>query len=77
MLFVKQKSKTGRPKLATGERKSSLVAARFSAEERRLLEKAAKKSRLNLSAWIRGTLLKNAGAKVDIAQKESTVKKPD
>lgn len=74
MFFVKQKSKRGRPKIAKIERRSSLVAARFSAEERRLLENAARKRRLNLSKWIREVLLQNAGVKVDIGAKKTNVK---
>jgi predicted HicB family RNase H-like nuclease len=45
----------GRPKLAHGA-KSSTVLVRFSAEDRKKLEAAAKASKQTLSEWIRSTL---------------------
>jgi hypothetical protein len=54
--------KTGRPPLEPRERKSSLVAARFSADERQKIESAAKKNGVKLSEWMRDTLLKTASA---------------
>jgi hypothetical protein len=48
--------KIGRPKMAKGEAKGSIVPVRFSPEERKRVEAAAKASNLNVSQWIRSTL---------------------
>jgi predicted HicB family RNase H-like nuclease len=48
--------KPGRPKLAKGEAKGSIVPVRFSPEERKRVEAAAKASNQNVSTWIRSTL---------------------
>jgi predicted HicB family RNase H-like nuclease len=48
--------KPGRPRLAKGEAKGSIVPVRFSPEERKKVEAAAKASKQNVSQWIRSTL---------------------
>jgi len=48
--------KVGRPKLPKGEAKGKIVPVRFSAEERKAIEAAAKAMKLSLSEWIRNTL---------------------
>jgi predicted HicB family RNase H-like nuclease len=48
--------KPGRPMLPKGEAKGSIVPVRFSPEERRRVELAAKASRQTVSAWVRSTL---------------------
>jgi predicted HicB family RNase H-like nuclease len=48
--------KVGRPKLPKGEAKGKIVPVRFSAEERKAIEAAAKAEKLSLSEWIRSTL---------------------
>jgi predicted HicB family RNase H-like nuclease len=46
----------GRPTLPKGEAKGSIVPVRFSPEERKRVEAAARASNQNVSQWIRGTL---------------------
>jgi uncharacterized protein (DUF1778 family) len=48
--------KPGRPRLAKGEAKGSIVPVRFSPEERKRVEAAAKAKGQNVSSWIRSTL---------------------
>jgi predicted HicB family RNase H-like nuclease len=48
--------KPGRPKMAKGEAKGTIVPVRFSPEERKRVELAAKASNQNVSTWIRSTL---------------------
>lgn len=48
--------KPGRPKLAKGAAKGSIVPVRFSPEDRKKVESAAKASNKTVSAWIRSTL---------------------
>jgi len=48
--------KPGRPKMAKGEAKGSIVPVRFSPEERKRVEVAAKASKQTISAWVRSTL---------------------
>ncbi len=50
----KPKSKPiGRPKLAKGEAKGSIVPVRFNAEDRKRVETAAKAKNQTVSHWIR------------------------
>jgi hypothetical protein len=51
----------GRPKLHDLA-KSSIVPVRFSAEDRRKVEAAAKAKKLSVSEWIRSTLEANLNA---------------
>jgi hypothetical protein len=46
----------GRPKLAKGEAKGSIVPVRFSPEDRKRLETAAAKDSVSVSEWIRRTI---------------------
>jgi predicted HicB family RNase H-like nuclease len=46
----------GRPKLAKGEAKGSIVLVRFSPEDRKRLETASTKDGISLSEWIRRTI---------------------
>jgi predicted HicB family RNase H-like nuclease len=48
--------KPGRPRMAKGEAKGTIVPVRFSPEERQRIEAAAKASGKTLSAWVRSTL---------------------
>jgi len=48
--------KPGRPRMAKGEAKGSIVPVRFSPEERKRVEAAAKASNQNISQWVRSTL---------------------
>jgi hypothetical protein len=48
--------KPGRPRMAKGEAKGSIVPVRFSPEERKKVEAAAKASNQNVSQWVRSTL---------------------
>lgn len=48
--------KVGRPKLPKGEAKGKIVALRFTADDLRRVESAAKASNQTVSAWIRGLL---------------------
>jgi predicted HicB family RNase H-like nuclease len=58
----KQKpKKPGRPRLAKGEAKGSIVPIRFSPEDRKRVEAAAKASKQTVSAWVRSTLLATIG----------------
>ncbi len=54
--------KPGRPKMAKGEAKGSIVPVRFSPDERMRVEAAAKASNKTVSAWVRSTLLATIGA---------------
>jgi hypothetical protein len=48
--------KPGRPRMAKGEAKGSIVPVRFSPEDRKRVESAAKASGKTVSGWIRSTL---------------------
>ena len=48
--------KPGRPKMAKGEAKASIVPVRFNPEERKRVEAAAKAKNQTISAWVRSTL---------------------
>jgi hypothetical protein len=48
--------KPGRPKLAKGKAKGTIVPVRFSLEDRKRVEAAAKASKQTVSAWVRSTL---------------------
>jgi hypothetical protein len=49
--------KPGRPKLGKGEAKASIIPIRFTPEDRKKVEGAAKAKGQTLSDWIRSTLL--------------------
>ncbi len=46
----------GRPKLAKGQAKGSIVPIRFSPEDRKRLEEAAAKGGVSVSEWVRRTV---------------------
>ena len=48
--------KPGRPRLAKDVAKGSIVPVRFSPEDRKRVEAAAKASKQTVSAWVRSTL---------------------
>lgn len=50
------KRQPGRPKLPRGEAKGSIVPVRFSPEDRKRVEAAAKANNKTVSEWIRCTL---------------------
>jgi len=52
----KKAKKPGRPRLAKGEAKESIVPVRFSPEDRKRVEAAAKASNKTVSEWVRSTL---------------------
>jgi hypothetical protein len=51
------KNKMGRPKLPKGEVKGVLIGARFSPDEARRVETAAKRANQVKSQWVRTSLL--------------------
>ena len=53
--------KPGRPRLAKGKAKGTIVPVRFSLEDRRRVEAAAKASKKTVSEWVRSTLLAAIG----------------
>lgn len=57
----KKARRVGRPKLPKGEAKGRIVPVRFTADDLRALEEAAKDSNQSLSEWIRSAC--NATAK--------------
>jgi hypothetical protein len=48
--------KIGRPKLPKGDAKGRIVPIRFTAEDLKRIERAAKASNQTISAWVRGTV---------------------
>jgi predicted HicB family RNase H-like nuclease len=50
----------GRPKLHKDHAKSSILPVRFNTEDRKRVEAAAKASGVNVSEWVRQTLLEAA-----------------
>jgi hypothetical protein len=55
-----KKPRIGRPPIPKKFHKASLLSVRFSADERRIIDRAAKDE--GLSAWARRVLLTEAGA---------------
>ena len=49
-------AKMGRPKLPKGEAKGKIVPVRFSAEDLKTVETAAKASKQTVSEWIRSAV---------------------
>jgi predicted HicB family RNase H-like nuclease len=54
--------KPGRPRMAKGEAKGTIMPVRFSPEERKRVEEAARASNQTVSAWVRSTLASAIGA---------------
>jgi hypothetical protein len=57
-----KKRRPGRPILPKGEAKGSIVPVRFSPEERKRVEDAARACNQTVSAWVRSTLSSALGA---------------
>jgi len=53
--------KPGRPRLAKKEAKGSTVVVRFSPQDRKRVDAAAKASQQTVSQWVRSTLLAAIG----------------
>ena len=53
-------TRTGRPKLPKGEKKTGRIEVRVSASEQAAMETAAVKAELPLSEWLRDVALKAA-----------------
>jgi predicted HicB family RNase H-like nuclease len=53
---TKKTRKPGRPKLPKGTAKGSIVPVRFSPEDRKRVEAAARAKKQTISEWIRSTL---------------------
>jgi len=51
-----KKRKVGRPKLPKGEAKGRIVPVRFTADETKAIEAAARVNKQTVSEWIRSTL---------------------
>ena len=60
--IAKKSRKPGRPKLPKGAAKGSIVPVRFSLENRKRVQAAAKASGQSVSEWIRITLNAAIGA---------------
>jgi len=52
----KKSRKVGRPKLPKGEAKGRIVPVRFTADDLRAMEAAARANKQTISEWIRSTL---------------------
>jgi hypothetical protein len=52
----KKAKKVGRPKLPKGEAKGRIVPVRFTGDDLKAMEAAAKASNKNVSEWIRSTI---------------------
>jgi len=59
---AKKIRKPGRPKLPRGAAKGSILPVRFSLEDRKRVEAAAKASGQSVSEWVRSTLAAAIGA---------------
>jgi len=57
-----KKRKPGRPKLPKGEAKGKIVPVRFTADERKAVESAAKANNQTLSDFVRSTIRAAVGA---------------
>ena len=51
-----KKAKVGRPKLPKGEAKGSTVQVRFTADDTKAIEAAAKAKNQTVSEWVRSTI---------------------
>ena len=55
----KKSRKLGRPKLPRGEAKGRIVPVRFTGDDLKAMEQAAKTAKVSLSEWIRSTINAN------------------
>ena len=60
--MAQKKAKIGRPKLPKGTAKGRIVPVRFTADDLKAMEAAAKASKQNVSEWIRSTIHANLEA---------------
>lgn len=60
--LAQKKAKIGRPKLPKGEAKGRIVPVRFTADDLKAMEQAAKAAKQTLSEWIRSTIHANLSA---------------
>ena len=51
-----KKAKVGRPKLPKGEAKGRIVPVRFTGDDLKAMEQAARVSKVTVSEWIRSTI---------------------
>lgn len=51
-----KKAKMGRPKLPRGEAKGSVIQVRFTPQDTKAIEAAAKASSQSVSEWVRSTI---------------------
>ena len=51
-----KRKKAGRPKLPKGEAKGRIVPVRFTGDDLKAMEQAAKAGKVTLSEWIRSTI---------------------
>ena len=56
MIQRRKAGKVGRPKLPKGEAMGRIVPVRFTADDLKAMETAAKTSKQTLSEWIRSTI---------------------
>jgi hypothetical protein len=52
----KTRKKVGRPRLPKGEAKGRIVPVRFTGDDLKAMEQAAKLGKVSLSEWIRSTI---------------------
>lgn len=55
--MLNKKEKLGRPRLPKGKARGVLIGARFSADEAKTVDSAAKRASKGRSEWVRTTLL--------------------
>ena len=51
-----KKAKVGRPRMPKGEAKGRIVPVRFTADDLKAMEQAARASKVTISEWIRSTI---------------------
>ena len=66
--------KLGRPKIPKSDRKGKITGVRFTPDERRTIDTAALSEGLELSKWIRKTLLEAAKSGLDFNRNGGTLK---
>ena len=54
--MAQKKAKIGRPKLPKGEAKGRIVPVRFTGDDLKAMEHAARASKVTISEWIRSTI---------------------
>jgi uncharacterized protein (DUF1778 family) len=66
--------KLGRPKIPKSDRKGKITGVRLTPDERKTIDTAAFNEGLELSKWIRKTLLEAAKSALDFGQNGVTIK---